>query len=32
MQRLMVYALFSGLGMALFLVVAQTIFLMRHWQ
>jgi hypothetical protein len=32
MQRLVVYALFSCLGMAMLLVVGQTIFLIRHWQ
>ena len=31
MQRLVVYALFSCLGMAMLLVVGQTIFLIHHW-
>ena len=31
-QRLVIYALFSCLGMALLLVVGQTVFLVRHWQ
>lgn len=32
MQRFVVYALFSCLGMAMLLVVGQTIFLIGHWQ
>jgi hypothetical protein len=32
MQRLVVYALFGCLGMAMLLVVGQTIILIRHWQ